>query len=61
MKRGDLIRDLKEFDCLLKREGSGYSLWINPKTEEMEAVPRHNEIKNQLARKICKGLSIPEP
>jgi mRNA interferase HicA len=61
MKRGDLIRHLKEFGCILKREGAGHSLWINPKTGEMEAIPRHNEIKNQLAKKICRGLSIPEP
>ncbi len=61
MKRGDLIRHLKEFGCVLKREGAGHSLWINPKTGEMEAIPRHNEIKNQLAKKICRGLSVPEP
>ncbi len=60
MKRGDLIRHLKEFGCILKREGAGHSLWVNPKTGEMEAVPRHNEIKNQLAKKICRGLSVPE-
>jgi mRNA interferase HicA len=52
MKRGDLIRHLKEFGCILKREGAGHSLWTNPSTGEMEAVPRHNEIKNQLAKKI---------
>ncbi len=60
MKRGELIRHLKEFGCILKREGAGHSLWVNPKTGEMEAVPRHNEIKNQLAKKICRGLSVPE-
>ncbi|MFZ4557545.1 MAG: type II toxin-antitoxin system HicA family toxin [Pseudanabaena sp.] len=60
MKRGDLIRHLKEFGCILKREGAGHSLWVNPETGEMEAVPRHNEIKNQLAKKICRGLSVPE-
>ena len=60
MKRGDLIRHLKEFGCILKREGAGHSLWVNPKTGEMESVPRHNEIKNQLAKKICRGLSVPE-
>jgi hypothetical protein len=27
---------------------------------EMEAVPRHTEIPNLLARKICRGLSVPE-
>ena len=60
MKRGDLIRHLKEFGCILKREDAGHSLWVNPKTGEMEAIPRHNEIKNQLAKKICRGLSVPE-
>ena len=25
-----------------------------------EAVPRHVEISNALARKICQGLSVPE-
>jgi hypothetical protein len=27
----------------------------------MEAVPRHSEIADLLARKICRGLSAPEP
>ncbi len=61
MKRGDLIRHLRERGCILKREGGAHSLWVNPLTGEMEAIPRHNEIKNQLAKKICKGLSIPDP
>jgi hypothetical protein len=26
----------------------------------MEAVPRHSEIPDGLARKICRGLSVPE-
>jgi hypothetical protein len=34
---------------------------MNPKTGAVEAIPRHTEIKNLLARKICKGLSIPDP
>jgi hypothetical protein len=25
----------------------------------MEAVPRHTEIPDKLARKICRGLSVP--
>jgi len=27
---------------------------------QMEAVPRHTEIPNNLARKICRGLSVSE-
>ncbi len=44
----------------LKREGSSHSLWCNPKTGHMEAIPRHNEIPNMLVKKIVKSLSLPE-
>ncbi len=46
--------------CYLKREGGSHSLWANPNTGAIEAIPRHNEISNQLARKICRNLSVPE-
>ena len=45
----------------LKREGRAHSLWTNPRTGEVQAVPRHIEISNNLARKICRGLSVPDP
>jgi hypothetical protein len=45
----------------LKREGRSHSLWTNPRTGEMEAAPRHVEIPDRLARKICRGLSVPDP
>ncbi|HEU0022484.1 MAG TPA: type II toxin-antitoxin system HicA family toxin [Dehalococcoidia bacterium] len=60
MRRGDLLRHLRRYGCTLKREGRSHSLWQNPATGTVEAVPRHNEIANQLARKICRALSIPE-
>jgi mRNA interferase HicA len=44
----------------LKREGRSHSLWTNPTTGAIEAVPRHTEISDVLARKICRGLSVPE-
>jgi hypothetical protein len=34
-----------------------HSLWINPKTGVVEAIPRHKEIKEQLAKKILKRLN----
>jgi hypothetical protein len=40
----------------LKREGNAHSLWINPTTGVIEAVPRHTEIKEPLARKILRSL-----
>ena len=38
----------------LKREGSAHPLWINPKSGVIEAVPRHTEVKEQLAKKILR-------
>ena len=60
MKRSSLLAHLRKHSCYLKREGREHSLWCNPKTGEVEAVPRHTEIPNLLAKKICRGLSIPE-
>ena len=58
MKRSALLRHLRRNGCCLKREENSHSLWINPMTGGMEAIPRHNEISDQLGRKICKGLSV---
>ena len=57
MKRRDLDRRLRIAGCYLKREGTSHSLWINPKNGVMEAVPRHIEIKEPLAKKILKNLN----
>jgi mRNA interferase HicA len=56
MKRLDLERKLRIAGCYLKREGASHSLWINPKTGTIEAIPRHKEIKEPLAKKILKSL-----
>ena len=57
MKRSLLERKLRIAGCYLKREGSSHSLWINPKNGVIEAVPRHNEIKEPLAKRILKNLN----
>jgi len=57
MNRRDLERKLRMAGCYLKREGASHSLWINPKNGAIEAVPRHVEIKEPLAKKILKNLS----
>ena len=61
MKRQALLKHLRHQGCILKRKGASHSLWENPSTGQIEAVPRHTEIPNVLAKKICKGLSAPEP
>ena len=58
MKRAALLKHLRRNGCILKREGASHSLWFNPQSA-VEAVPRHIKIKI-LAKKICRGLSIPE-
>lgn len=60
MKRSTLLRHLRRQGCYLKREGASHSLWCNPATGAIEAVPRHQEISNRLVAKICRALSIPE-
>jgi hypothetical protein len=57
MKRRDLERKLRIAGCYLKREGAAHSLWINPKNGSIEAIPRHTDIKEPLAKKILKNLS----
>jgi mRNA interferase HicA len=59
MKRIDLIRHLESHDCILFREGGRHSIYKNPQNGVMTAVPRHREIKNFVARKICDDLRIP--
>ncbi|MGH7599021.1 MAG: type II toxin-antitoxin system HicA family toxin [bacterium] len=59
MKRGDLIRHLRSHGCELLREGGRHSWWHNPALNKRSAVPRHNEINDHLAKKICKDLGIP--
>lgn len=60
MKRNALLKHLRYHGCYMKREGSSHSLWTNPQTGWVEAVPRYTEIPNKLARKICRKLSVPE-
>jgi mRNA interferase HicA len=58
MKRNDLLKHLRLNECELIREGSRHSWWWNPSKNKRSSVPRHAEIDNNLARKICKDLGI---
>lgn len=61
MKRRDLVRHLTSHGCDLLREGAKHSWWRNPSLGKRSAVPRHTEINNHLARKICSDLGVPMP
>lgn len=58
MKREELLRYLREQGCQLLREGGRHSWWENAILNKRSAVPRHNEINDNLATKICKDLGI---
>jgi len=60
VKRTAPLRHLRRHGCYLKREGRSHSLSCNPKTGAVEAVPRHTEIADRLARKIRRALSVPD-
>ncbi|MGQ9651250.1 MAG: type II toxin-antitoxin system HicA family toxin [Phycisphaerae bacterium] len=61
MKRRDLLSHLAARGCVLVHEGARHSWWCNPANNRRSAVPRHSEISDVLARKICRDLGIPEP
>jgi len=61
MKRRDLIRHLESQRCELMREGAKHTLYLNPANNQTSAVPRHREVNEFLARKICRDLGISEP
>jgi mRNA interferase HicA len=59
MKRTALVRHLRDCGCELLREGARHSWWHNPRLNKRSAVPRHSEVADQLAEKICKDLGVP--
>ncbi len=61
MKRRDLIRYLSMHGCRLVREGGEHSIWENPTNNRRTSIPRHREIAEFTAIRICKQLEIPPP
>jgi predicted RNA binding protein YcfA (HicA-like mRNA interferase family) len=61
MKRRDLIRHLEAHGCVFLREGGNHSVYVNRLTGKVSTVPRHREINDFLARKICRDLEVPDP
>jgi mRNA interferase HicA len=58
MKRRDLIGHLKVYGCEFLREGSRDPWWWNPEQNKRPSVPRHAEVNDNLAKKICKDSGI---
>lgn len=60
MKRGDLVRKLTDLGCELIRHGGCHDWYQNKETRVCQPVPRHREIKENLAKSIIKKLSPPQ-
>ncbi len=61
MKRLDLERHLREHGCRFLREGGNHAIWWNPTNRRSTSVPRHREVNDFTARKLCRDLGIGEP
>lgn len=61
MKRLDRIRYRERLGCELLREGGNHSVYVNRAAGKATTVPRHREINDFLARKICEDLELPLP
>ena len=56
MKRVDLIRAIEAQGCEFVRHGGKHDWYRNPETGMSQAVPRHREINERLARRVLRML-----
>ncbi|MDP2919623.1 MAG: addiction module toxin, HicA family [Dehalococcoidia bacterium] len=57
MKRRELIKYLTGNGAFLAREGRKHSIYQRGRLRT--EIPRHTEIVDELARKICRDLQLP--
>lgn len=61
MKRRDLLRHREQHGCEFLREGGAHMVYVNRAAGKVTTIPRHNEINEHLAKRICKNLEVPAP
>lgn len=61
MKRLDLVSHLTKHGCKLIGEGGRHSMFCSLSKGTASTVPRHREVDEFLARKICRDLDVPAP
>ena len=61
MKRAELIRHLERHGCQFLREGGSHTVFVNRAERKVSTIPRHREVNEILALKICEDLSVPKP
>ncbi len=54
MKRRDLIKTIEKEGCIFIRHGGKHDWYQNPSSKVSQAVPRHSEISENLAKNIIK-------
>jgi mRNA interferase HicA len=60
LKREVFIKYLRKNGCLLLREGSRHSVFLNPENGKQTTVARHPELDDLMCKIICKQLEIPK-
>ncbi|MEJ5378527.1 MAG: type II toxin-antitoxin system HicA family toxin [bacterium] len=58
MKRHELIRELVNAGCFLKRHGAGHDIYMNPRNGRKAPIPRHSEIKDSLCDLLRRQLGL---
>jgi predicted RNA binding protein YcfA (HicA-like mRNA interferase family) len=58
MKLKDLVRHLEGQNCRFVRHGGNHTIYKNLDNGKLTLIPRHRDIKENLARKICDDLGI---
>jgi mRNA interferase HicA len=61
VKRRELLNHLRAKGCRFVREGGGHTVVVNPATGRRSTVPRHREIAEFTAGRICRQLGMPKP
>jgi len=57
VKRGALLKVLKNQGCIFIKHGKKHHQYMQPRTGKRDQVPRHSDISETLAKNIIKNLS----
>ena len=56
MIKKQLLKEINKLGCVFVRHGGNHDWYKNPITGVFQAIPRHNEINEFLAKSILKKL-----
>ena len=61
MKRGALLKILKDQGCIFIKHGKKHDQYMQPLTGKKDQIPRHSDIAEETAKSIIKNLAAIEP